>query len=246
MNYKEIKVQGFLEHFIQCFWYYENMEGETYHTILPDGHFDLLVLFIEDKLAGITLTGIWTEPKNIYIRKNTKYFAIRFKLLAAEYLFKREIKTLLNNMTDLPDDYWGIDCYKSTEFDRFVNHITKNIESSLKRCSEIDKRKLQLFDLAYHHRVGTVAELSNRTSWNTRSINRYFNARFGFSLKEFLRILRLKTSYKDIAKGTLQPNDQYFDQSHFIKEVKKYAGVTPKELYKNNCDRFLQKSTVDK
>ncbi|MGL5890192.1 MAG: AraC family transcriptional regulator, partial [Bacteroidia bacterium] len=68
----------------------------------------------------------------------------------------------------------------------------------------------------------------------------YFNSRFGFPLKEFLKIVRCNASYKDIAGGNLSPQKNFFDQAHFIKELKKYTGKTPKELYKNENGRFLQ------
>ena len=48
----------------------------------------------------------------------------------------------------------------------------------------------------------------------------------------------------DISKGLLYPQKDFFDQAHFIKEVKKYTGTTPKELYKNKNDRFLQLSRI--
>ena len=43
----------------------------------------------------------------------------------------------------------------------------------------------------------------------------------------------------------LSPQTDYFDQAHFIKEIKKYTGTTPKELHKNKNDRFLQLSNTE-
>jgi len=53
-------------------------------------------------------------------------------------------------------------------------------------------------------------------------------------------------SYSDISEGNLFPQEDYFDQAHFIKEIKKYTGTTPKELYKNENVRFLQLLKVEK
>ncbi|PID62427.1 MAG: AraC family transcriptional regulator [Ignavibacteriae bacterium] len=246
MNYKEIKPCGFLQNFIQCFWCYKTADLEIKHTILPDGYFDLIAEFENDILTIVKLTGIWTKPKNIDIPKHKKFFAIRFKLLAAEYLFKREIKSILDTSQSLPLDFWNINNYKSNEFEKFVRNTTKYIENSIKHVKEIDNRKLKLFDFVYKKNIKTVMELSQKVFWSSRQINRYFNAQFGFSLKEFLKIVRFKSSYKHISEGTLYPKNEYFDQAHFIKEVKKYSGVTPKELHKNKNDRFLQLSTIEK
>ncbi len=246
MYYKESKPKGFLENFIQCFWYYKTSEKGIQHTILPDGYFDLIAEFEDDVLSLVQLTGIWTSPKHLNIPKNKTYIAIRFKLLAAEYLFQRELKSILDTSLSLPFEFWNIDSYQSNEFEKFVSNTTSRIENSLKHWKEIDNRKLRLFDLVYQQQVKTVAEVSEKVSWSSRQINRYFNAQFGFSLKEFLNIVRFKSSYKHISKGLLYPENEYFDQSHFIKEVKKYSGVTPKELHKNKNDRFLQLATIKK
>ncbi|HWV29535.1 MAG TPA: hypothetical protein VN038_07775, partial [Dyadobacter sp.] len=45
-------------------------------------------------------------------------------------------------------------------------------------------------------------------------------------------------------EGRLFPDENYADQSHFIREIKKYAGVVPKELERNKNDRFIQFSTL--
>ncbi|CEN33740.1 conserved hypothetical protein [Capnocytophaga canimorsus] len=45
MKYREIKPNGFLNNFVQCFWYYETTNTALQHTILPDGYFDLIAEF---------------------------------------------------------------------------------------------------------------------------------------------------------------------------------------------------------
>ncbi len=246
MEYREIQPEGILKHFIECFWYYENDDSDVVHTIMPDGYFDLLIVFVDEELDSVSLTGIWTEPKHIDILKNTKYFGIRFKLLAAEYIFRRELTTILNEMKELPKDFWSINTYKSTEFEIFANSVMDTLKMSLSRIKKIDDRKFQLFRLAYEKKINSVSRLSEEIAWSSRQINRYFNAQFGFPLKEFLSIIRFESHYKNISNGNIQPDLDYFDQSHFIKEVKKYSGVTPRALYENEDDRFLQLLTINK
>jgi hypothetical protein len=47
-----------------------------------------------------------------------------------------------------------------------------------------------------------------------------------------------QASLSHIKEGKLFPQLNYYDQSHFIKEIKKFSGVSPKELFKNQNDRF--------
>ncbi|MCP2027192.1 AraC-like DNA-binding protein [Flavobacterium sp. HSC-32F16] len=244
MKYREIKPTGFLKNFVQCFWYYET-DCEVQHTILPDGYFDLIAEFENDTLITVKLTGVWTKPKDISIPKNIKFFAVRFKLLAIEYLFQKEIKTIVDTTIKLPFTFWNLDTYKSYQFDLFVTDTLNSLETSLKHLNEIDSRKLNLFEIVYLQKTKTVFELSSQIFWSSRQINRYFSTQFGISLKEFLKIVRCNASYEEISNGNLSPQSDFFDQAHFIKEIKKYTGVTPKELSKNKNDRFLQLSKLE-
>lgn len=245
MRYREIEPNGFLNNFVKCFWYYETTDTEIQHTILPDGYFDLIAEFENETLTTVKLTGIWTKPKDIQIPNNTKFFAIRFKLIAIEYIFQKEIKSILDSIVNLPFSFWSIDKYKSNEFEKFVSEITSNLDTSIKHLKQIDSRKLKLFDSVYEQKTKTVAEISSKVFWSSRQINRYFQTQFGITLKEFLKIVRCNATYEEISNGNLNPNFDYFDQAHFIKEIRKYTGATPKVLNQNKNDRFLQLSKMD-
>src|SRR6187551_2773962 len=108
------------------------------------------------------------------------------------------------------------------------------------------KKFLQkLFDLIYSSNGSLpVKELSDKVFWSSRQINRYFNEQFGISLKAYCNILRFRASFSHIKDGKLFPHENFADQSHFIKEVKKLSGVSPKELKRNQNDRFIQFSTL--
>jgi AraC-like DNA-binding protein len=109
----------------------------------------------------------------------------------------------------------------------------------------IDERKRKLFNLIYAAQGSiTIKELSESVHWSSRQINRYFNQWFGLSLKAYCNILRYRASFKQISEGKLFPEQNFTDQAHFIKAVKRYSGVTPKELAKNADDRFIQFSTL--
>lgn len=246
MKYREIKPNGFLSNFVQCFWEYENSDRETEHTILPDGYFDLIVEFENEILTTVKLTGVWTKPINVTIPKATKIVAIRFKLLATEYLFQQEIRSILDTTKSLPFSFWNINTSQGTDFEEFVSKLSNRMESAIKHLKEIDNRKLKLFELIYRSNILTVKELSERVFWSSRQINRYFTNQFGFPLKEFLKIVRCNASYNEIANGNLFPEKDFFDQPHFIRELKKYTGKTPKELYKNENDRFIQLSKTER
>lgn len=244
MNYREIETNGFLSNFVKCFWTSETAETEVENTILPDGYFDLIVEFDKKNRSEIKLTGIWSKPMNVKTGRNVRLLSIRFKPLASEYLFDVDFKSLLNGTTILPSNFWCLDTLKSKDFDSFVYHVTDYILKILENSKALDERKLKLFDVIYQKEIFLVKDIAEVVFWNSRQINRYFNKQYGISLKSYLNIIRCKTAYKSIAKNIEQPQSDYFDQAHFIKEIKKYTGVSPKELAKNKNDRFIQLSTL--
>ncbi len=240
MNYREVKPNGFLSNFVQCFWEYKTVDTDKNYIILPDGYFDLIAIFEDGLLKIVVLTGVWTKPIKVLVPRSAQYIGIRFKLLAVEYLFRQEIKSILDTSKQLPDTFWNINNYKANEFEKFVSDIVFKLNSSVKHLSEIDNRKLKLFEVVYSKNSVSVEELSKKVFWTSRQINRYFNNNFGFPVKEFLKIVRCRVSYTNISNGKIFPEIYFFDQSHFIKEIKRYTGVTPTKLYRNENDRFLQ------
>lgn len=110
---------------------------------------------------------------------------------------------------------------------------------------ESDYRKQKLFSLIYETKGAlTVKELSEKSNWSSRQINRYFQHWFGISLKAYCTILRFRASLDHIAKGKLFPEENFSDQTHFIKEIKKISGTIPKELFQNKNDRFILLSAL--
>ena len=246
MEYRENKIEGFLSNFIQCFWEYDNQIKDVDYTIIPDGHFDLIFKISNNELSNVSLTGVWTKPISVNIKKNTKLIGVRFKLIAAEYIFKQSIKDILNKNVILQKKFFGAENLPFESFDNLTSSLSNKINYGLQNIKEIDNRKFKLFKLLYENKGNLkVNELTEKVFWSSRQINRYFNQQFGFSLKTFSNIIKCSSSYSEIAKGQLFPQQNYFDQAHFIKEVKRYTGQTPKELHKNENDRFLQLSTLN-
>ena len=63
-----------------------------------------------------------------------------------------------------------------------------------------------------------------------KTADRYFLKYFGLSRKKVSSILRFQKSVRHIAGGGLSVPEGYCDQSHFIKDFRKYSGLTPLEF----------------
>jgi AraC-like DNA-binding protein len=92
----------------------------------------------------------------------------------------------------------------------------------------------------------SAEEVSNQIFWSNRQINRYLNKYLGVSLKKYLNIQKCYAAYIQIREGRFFPEKGYYDQAHFIREIKKHTNQTPKELYQEQNDRFIQLKNIDK
>lgn len=245
LNYKRVKPSAELIDFVESYWLLENVSDQDREiVVVPDGRIDLFLSHSNTQGFHITLSGLETAPDCVRFEANTLIFAISFKLPAVEYILQQSVAAILNNIIVLPNDFWGFSHATLADFDAFCKTVNTKI-SALLQDRKTDKRKLDLFSLIYqHHGEKTVGELSEKVNWSERQINRYFHQQFGISLKAYSTILRFRASFSHIHEGKLFPEQNFADQAHFIKEVKRFSGVTPKELKKNSNDRFIQFSTL--
>jgi len=235
-----------ISHFVHSFWFVENNTCEDVpSTVLPNGMVDLIVTKMNGGDLEIIIRGIDTMPSHVSVVKDTTMFSIGCKLLAVEYLFGDSIKDVLNEGRIISNDFWQFDEQDTKSFENFCSKATQRIKTV--STQDIDSRKQKLLELIYSSEGSTsVKELSEKVYWSSRQINRYFNQQFGISLKTYCNLLRFGASFKNISEGKLFPELSFTDQNHFIKEIKKYAGVTPKELSKNKDERFINITAIKK
>lgn len=246
MIYKEFQPDKLLNNFVKNYWWFENPTTEQLDfTILPDGCFDLIVSFNNYKQEEISLTGLWTKQVEVSIEPNRQLFGIRFKLLAVDYILQQNISAFCDSEQIKENDFWKLDKSLFTDLESETEKLDKIMLSILDTHKGIDSRKLNLFNLLYEtNGEKTIEQYSQQVFWTSRQINRYFKDRFGIPLKSYCKILRCFASFKQIKKGQLYPEQNYFDQSHFIKDLKKHTGNNPTELFENKNDRFLQLATM--
>lgn len=243
---KFIKPGNSLSDFVESFWMlYNKSDCEKEVVVLPDGRIDLFFSKSAKEPFHITLLGLGTKPEQTTITSKRLTFAVSFKPLATEYILHATVADLLNSAQNMPDDFWGFSINDLNDFDNFCKKASRKIQALLKE--KPDDRKRQLFDLVYSSNGAmTVKELSEKVFWSSRQINRYFNQQYGISLKAYCKILRFRASLQQIKDGRLFPEQNFADQTHFIKEIKKFSGVVPKELFKNQNGRFILLSALPK
>jgi AraC-like DNA-binding protein len=233
-----------LSDFIESIGTFCNRSEEAKEVVLlPDGRIDLFFFQHGSEPWQVTLIGLENAPKQRAVPPQTLVFVISFRPLAVEYILHESIAPLLNSAKDLPNDFLNFHPSDFADFEVFSGVASEKIKALLP--TGIDERKRELFRLIYSSNGEmTVKELSDRVFWSSRQINRYFNSQLGLSLKAYCTILRFRTSLQHIAEGKLFPELDFADQTHFIREIKKFSGVAPKELSKNKNDRFVLLSVL--
>lgn len=243
MTYQQLKPAAHLANFIQCFWASETGDQDLAQTILPDGCFDLILDIETEQITQIKLTGIWSIPIHVSSRAHQRRFAVRFRPLAAELLAGIDLAQLLNTAMILPLAFWGLDRLAIVDFDTFCAHVDQHLSTVIAQQRPVADKKIRLFELISQQECFNVNEIAERIGWQRRQINRYFKGQLGLSLKIYLNILRCHAAYQAIAQKNPSPDHTYYDQAHFIREIKRFTGVSPKALQKNENDRFVQLST---
>ncbi|WP_100841465.1 AraC family transcriptional regulator [Flavobacterium sp. 5] len=230
-----------LSEFVGSFWMLvNNSDKDRELAVLPDGRVDVLFSYSSKEPFDAMLMDLDRHSSQTIFASTATIFAVSFKLLAVEYILETSIADQKNHPLVLPDNFWDIGIDDLNDFDRFIKKISEKIHQILKE-KKIDDKKRKLFEHIYASDGSlTVKELADKSFWSSRQINRYFNQYIGISLKEYCNILRFKASWPQIKEGKFFPEQNFTDQAHFIKTVKKHSGLTPKGLNKNENDRFIQ------
>ena len=244
IEYKIAKPEAVLSDFVERFYMVTNHAAfDKEMVVIPDGRIDLFFLQSENKPFTAILLGLETIPSSTFFWSNACFFGISFKLLAVEYILNQSIADFLNGAKLMPTDFLEIKPEDLLHFEALCHKASEKIKNLIQ--PKIDTRKQKLFELLYATNGSlTINEYAEKVYWSNRQINRYFNQTFGISLKTYCNILRFRASFQQIKDGNLYPEQNFSDQPHFVREVKKLAGVVPKELSKNKNDRFVQFSSL--
>jgi methylphosphotriester-DNA--protein-cysteine methyltransferase len=87
-----------------------------------------------------------------------------------------------------------------------------------------------------------IKELEKKTGYSSRWLNMKFNDKIGVSLKNLSAIIRFKQYFQAFISGDEKSffrNDfyeLYYDQSHFIKDFKRFTGLAPTRFEKQIND----------
>lgn len=240
-TYREIEPLVGLKDFVHSFWTHENLTDKPEQmTIFPDSYFKIVLIVRDRKIISYFMTGFWTDEKPFTIPARAATFGCRLKILAPEFLLNREIASILQKYEQLELGFMNVDTFDLLSFETITSQWQHEL-LKLKASKTIPGNKLRLSQLLDKMKGNiTATEVSDQIYWTNRQINRYLNKYVGVSLKKYLNVQKCYQAYLQIRNGQFFPEEGFFDQPHFIREIKKHTGETPKSLHDQQNDRFIQ------
>ncbi len=241
----------------------KDLDNEVFY---PSGYVDLIVNISEGQAAtiingkrkdtpAIELLGHLTLPTRLTVKKGTSVLIARIYPHASTLFFSDPLSEFTNYATDMYDvslnenrELYGR-IMEANELslkinileNYFLQHLKKN-ESRLKKVAVIQALSQQIFLDSQSLDLPAIARNSGLSE---RYIQKLYLTNIGISPGAFSAVLRFNKSLQ-LVLNTPQSltgiayDCGYYDQANFIKEFRKFTGITPSasrdSLIKNGVD----------
>ena len=260
MIYQTFEPGQELSTIIKCYWTLESPEEKTpeKQTIVPDGcmemifHYgDMYSQYLENGNKLIQprcfVFGQLTRPLEIEPTGETGIFSVRFHHNGFLPFATMPLKEMENKAVSL-EKLFGedgqiieqkiIDAKSTAERINLIETFLLNRLKDYKTIDRIVKSTVETI-LTANGQL-SIDELSKKMNINRRQLERKFSSAIGLSPKQLSKTIRLQATLhrllnkKFTSLTALGYENEYYDQSHFIKDFKELTGYTPGEFYGNN------------
>jgi len=276
VKYHEYVPQRILEDTVKCFWIHEaSYPSETRQDITPDGCVELIFNFgtpyvllsttPPTRLPVAVIVGFQNRAIPILFQGTVKVVAARLFAWGALALLQDNVKSLTNAVTGLGAEWDAlVQLLKSRVTRGRYEQAVSTLEDFLIQRALVrtyDRALIQAAAKLLHHTKGEyrIAELAEYCRMSVRQMERGFQHVVGTSPKTFARTVRFQEAQRRLMFDpetdltALAHDCGYFDQAHFIKDFKAFAGKTPtgyademramRDILKNKDVVFLQSSS---
>ena len=266
MRLQHINPHPLLKGYVEKMWVFESsgrVPNDDMKLIVPNGLIKLVVPFrngLSGKMEGcfhltkehsITLIGLTDIPSIVDAESDnpTGTIGIEFSPNGAYRFFQVRQSEIKNKIHSLVDILGNIVKQLEEEI--------ANAESIAEKISLLQHFLLKLFSLYKEDAIFdyciqkikstkgkiTINELEKETGYSSRWINMKFTNNLGVSPKNLSSIIRFQQYYQALANNQeihfmeKEFYNHYYDQSHFIKEFKRFTGLSPIR-FENSANDF--------
>lgn len=249
-GYKEYLPSKELRSYIACYW--ESNRERNYSTIngdakrvVPDGCVDIIFdakglnAPFKGEVVG-TMDRVLMLNEYGYVRN----FGVRFFPGCAHLFIKIPLIEIKNSSVSLAS-IWNKEARILEElisdsksiFER-INIMDRYLKKILYHNSLVDFNLLNILTKIYESKgnIG-LKDITAREIISQRQIHRSFVNWIGLNPKSFIKVIRLQNIYNNALRNTntnifhIALSNGYYDQSHFIKDFKKFYGDTPTKIF---------------
>ena len=245
-----------LSPYVALIWVFESSSGVPLadsRIIVPDGRAKIIVPYQNSLCAAVShrllnaqehqifLVGIQSNPTTIAsTATDTGTIGVELTPKGLYHLFKLSMHEITNRMVSFEELFGPPGARLQTLVGDAEDPQQKIalLQTALTHLLQQNDKEYALLDhtldlLAQTHGMMPVQELAAHTGYTRRYLDRLFQEHVGVSPKSLASILR----FQEVYQGWMQHQSPtffsnhwpayYYDQSHFIKEFKRFTGFTP-------------------
>lgn len=252
------KPQKQLSPYIDTFWVFESSLGvptTDSRIIVPDGRAKIIVPYknpLSVAIEGspvytqellIFLTGIQTNPRTICSpTTDTGTIGVELTPKGLYHFFNLSMDEITDRIYSFEDLFgaWGVrlqnrmgDIENPSEKITFLQNALMHLLGGNTKNYALLDHTIDILTQSYG--MMRIRELATQTGYSKRYLDMLFKEHVGLSPKSLASILRFQKIYEQWTQGNAAGflNDDlyayYHDQSHFIKEFKRFSGYTPQK-----------------
>jgi len=261
MFYKEsIPNSPILREFIDCFWTIEFPEKESFRAediVLPDGGVEWVFTLGDgfmreiigrnappEKITNNTLVGQRSSAIRIQQSQKNKLFVIRFKPYGLSFLKFHGVKELSDCVVDARIIFGDLSdrisdlLYNSKACENIQNKIEELLLQSTVATPLNPLLKAMWSEIIISKGQLVIHDFCKRHHVHKSTLQRLFMEHVGSGPKALANIIRMNHTVAGFYTGEsltrIGFEHGYFDQSHMIRDLKKFTGLTPKTFRKQN------------
>ncbi|MDF2454969.1 MAG: AraC family transcriptional regulator [Cytophagaceae bacterium] len=243
--YQELSPALKLQKYIYCYWQFKTTEPlaeELHHIIVADGCID--IFFEMQNPQDNFVMGFCEKATDFLLSSSFNYVGVRFLPTMFSQIFNVSSKELANRFEHLANVVPSTSFFIREHIEpgnnlAEIKHIFDNYFLQLIDESNFDwdGRVYESLDIIFKNHGAVDIQKDLNPGISQRQLRRLFEFYIGDTPKTFSQVVRFQNILK--AKPSNQnPKHQdlffdlgYYDQSHFIKEFKKFHGVTPNQAF---------------
>ena len=255
MRLQNIEPHPLLKAYIHKMWLFESdgkMPADDLKLVVPNGNIKLSVAFrngivasvngklFTSKEHNISLTGLIDVPVILDVDEDvaTGTIVVEFSPGGAYRFFHIPLNEIKNQIHPLTDILGTV----AKQLEQQISNV-ESVKGKVALLQQflLKQLSLQQEDPIFEYCISkiiaskgkiTITELEKKTGYSSRWLNIKFKDNLGVSPKNLSSIVRFNQYYNAAANNaelTFMKNefyDFYYDQSHFLKEFKRFTGLS--------------------